>query len=82
MSSQLDELECQVLNLAASDRVHLLDRVVASLEADSEISAAWAIQAERRDAEIESGKVELLPGEEGTYGCALADPGFLSQIGL
>jgi putative addiction module component (TIGR02574 family) len=64
MSSQLDERESQVLNLAVSDRVHLLDRVISSLEADSEISAAWASEAERRDDEIESGKVELLPGNE------------------
>ena len=64
MSSQLDALESQVLNLGASDRAHLLDLVISSLETDSEISAAWAEQAERRDEEIESGKVELLPGKE------------------
>lgn len=64
MSLTLDALEAEVLKLPAAERAHLLDRLLASLEADAEIQEAWALEAERRDAEIEEGKVELVSGEE------------------
>ena len=59
---QLDVLETEVLNLSSVDRSHLLDRLVASLEADSGIADVWALEAGRRDAEIEAGQVALVPG--------------------
>ena len=34
------------------------------LDADPEIEEAWAFEVERRQAEIESGAVSLLPGPE------------------
>lgn len=64
MSTQLDALEAEVLNLPALERSHLLDRLVASLEADTEIQEAWALEAERRDAEVDAGRVKLEPGKE------------------
>ena len=64
MPMQLDVLETEVLNLSPIDRSHLLDRLVASLESDSEIAGAWALEAERRDAEIEAGLVEPVPGKQ------------------
>lgn len=64
MPLPLDALEAEVLNLPAAERSHLLDRLIASLDADPEVQKAWVIEAERRDAEIEEGKVTLVPGEE------------------
>ncbi|MDH4191186.1 MAG: addiction module protein [Betaproteobacteria bacterium] len=64
MSSTLDALEAEVLKLPAAERSHLLDRLLASLEVDAEIQEAWALEAERRDTEVEEGKVKLVPGEE------------------
>ncbi len=64
MPMQLDVLETEVLNLSPMDRSHLLDRLVASLESDADIAGAWALEAERRDAEIEAGLVELVPGKQ------------------
>jgi putative addiction module component (TIGR02574 family) len=64
MPLPLDALEAEVLNLPAVERSHLLDRLIASLEADPEIQRAWELEAERRDAEVEEGKVKLVPGEE------------------
>ena len=64
MPMQLDVLETEVLNLSPMDRSHLLDRLVASLESDADIADAWALEAERRDAEIEAGLVELVPGKQ------------------
>ena len=63
MPIPLDALEAEVLNLSALQRSHLLDRLIASLETDSEIQEAWALVAERRDTEIEEGKVTLSSGK-------------------
>ena len=63
MTIALDVLEAEVLNLSALQRSHLLDRLIASLDADPEIQQAWAVEAERRDADIDSGKVALVSGE-------------------
>jgi putative transposase len=52
------------LKLSAGARSHLLDRLIASLETDSEIEQAWALEAERRDAEVEAGKVVAVPGAQ------------------
>jgi Putative addiction module component len=57
MSLSVEILEREVLRLATPDRVRLLDRVVASLDADTARDAAWDAVAARRDAEIESGAV-------------------------
>lgn len=64
MSTQLDALEAEVMNLPALERSHLLDRLVASLEADTEVQEAWALEAARRDAEVDAGRVKLEPGKE------------------
>ncbi|MCA0215025.1 MAG: addiction module protein [Proteobacteria bacterium] len=64
MSIPLDTLEAEVLKLSAGARSHLLDRLIASLETDSEIEQAWALEAERRDAEVEAGKVVAVPGAQ------------------
>ena len=64
MPLPLDALEAEVLNLPAVERAHLLDRLIASLEADPDVQEAWVIEAARRDAEVEEGKVTLVSGEE------------------
>ena len=64
MAMPLDALEAEVLKLSAGARSHLLDRLIASLETDAEIEEAWALEAERRDAEMDEGKVAAVPGAE------------------
>lgn len=64
MPIPLDTLEAEVLKLSAGARSHLLDRLIASLGTDAEIQEAWALEAERRDAEVEEGKVTTVPGAE------------------
>ena len=63
MTIALDVLEAEVLQLSVLQRSHLLDRLITSLDVDSEIQQAWSIEAERRDADIEAGKVELVSGQ-------------------
>lgn len=62
MAIALDVLEAEVLGLSVLQRSHLLDRLITSLDADPDIQQAWAIEAERRDADIDSGKVALVSG--------------------
>ena len=64
MSRPLDVLAEEVLQLPTEARSKLLDRVVASLDADLKRDQAWDVLAARRDAEIESGKDTVVPGEE------------------
>ena len=64
MASQVDLLEAEVLRLPPADRARLVERLIASLDADPEVEEAWAAEVERRNAEIESGAVSLVPGPE------------------
>ena len=64
MSTPTETLEFQVLQLPTSERRRLLDRVVASLDADASRDAAWDAVAARRDAEIEQGLSQALPLDE------------------
>ncbi len=64
MSSSLEVLEAELLQLPATERARLVERLIASLDADPEVEEAWAAEVERRQAEIESGAVSLLPGPE------------------
>jgi putative addiction module component (TIGR02574 family) len=64
MNSSLEALESEVLRLPTSDRVRLLDRVVASLDADAARDAAWDALAARRDAEIEADPSAAVPLDE------------------
>jgi putative addiction module component (TIGR02574 family) len=62
--SPLEILEAEVLQLAPADRSHLLERLIASLDADPEVEEAWEQEADRREAELESGLIAAVPGEE------------------
>ena len=62
MSLPLESLEHEVLQLPAADRRRLLDRVVASLDADAARDAAWdSVAADReREASAEPGQIVSL----------------------
>lgn len=64
MSATLEILEAQALELDPSDRARLIEKLIASLDADPEVEEAWALEVERRNAQIENGTVSLLPGPE------------------
>jgi hypothetical protein len=64
MSIPLDTLEAEVLKLPAGACSRLLDRLIARLGTDAEVEEAWALEAERRDAEVDEGKVTTVPGTE------------------
>ena len=64
MSATVEEIEAEALNLPTGQRARLVEKLIASLDADPDIENAWAAEVERRHAEIESGLVSLLPGAE------------------
>ena len=64
MEIPIEVLEAQVLRLPTADRVRLLDRVVASLDADAARDAAWDAVAARREAEIDQDPTLLVPLDE------------------
>ena len=64
METQLEILEAQALKLTTSERAHLAERLIASLDEDAEIEEAWAVEVERRIAEIDSGRVQMIPATE------------------
>ncbi len=66
MSDEVTELAERGRALAPGDRERLVDLLLESLPGSSVqgVDAAWEVEIERRDAEIESGKVALVPGEE------------------
>ena len=61
MSTTLETLQAEVLRLAPQDRARLLDRLIASLDVDTEAEAAWEAMADQREGEIETGTVETVP---------------------
>jgi putative addiction module component (TIGR02574 family) len=62
MSSTVEALEVEALQLSATGRARLIERLIASLDVDPGVEDAWAAEVERRNAEIESGAVSLIPG--------------------
>lgn len=64
MPIPVEVLEAEVLNLPASERSRLLDRLLASLDPDPEWEEAWGLEVDRREAEIAAGRSKWLPGEE------------------
>ncbi|MCY7315418.1 MAG: addiction module protein [Rubrivivax sp.] len=53
MAIPIEILESELLQLPGADRIRVLDRVVASLDADSALDAAWDAVAAQRDAEAD-----------------------------
>ena len=64
MSSTVEALEAEALQISAAERARLVEHLIASLYSDPEVEDAWAAEVERRNAQIESGGVSLIPGSE------------------
>jgi putative addiction module component (TIGR02574 family) len=64
MNSHLEIIEAEALKLPLADRTHLLERLIASLDADPDVESAWAIEADRREAALDAGDVSEVSGPE------------------
>jgi putative addiction module component (TIGR02574 family) len=61
MNSTFKALADEALKLAPDEREAFVQLLVASLNQDANVDEAWAIEVERRIAEIESGKASVQP---------------------
>jgi putative addiction module component (TIGR02574 family) len=64
INSPLEDIEAAALQLTASERAHLAERLLASLDEDDEIMAAWVAEAERRGEAFERGEMEAIDFDE------------------
>ena len=64
MTTPVHELEAEVLSLAAPDRARILERLIESFDRDTKVGEAWLDEALRREEEVVSGKVAMVPGRE------------------
>lgn len=64
MPTTLDTIETEALKLLPEERVRLADHLLASVSGDKEIEEAWAVEVERRIAEVEAGRISLVPARE------------------
>lgn len=62
----IEQLTEEVLSLPSASRALLAEKLVESLEFDTDptIQAAWTTEAKRRRDEVRSGAVQPIPGEE------------------
>ncbi|OIP18360.1 MAG: hypothetical protein AUK51_04835 [Comamonadaceae bacterium CG2_30_59_20] len=64
MTTPVDELAVEVLDLPAKDRAKILELLINSFEPKSQAQQAWTDLALRRRDEVRDGKVAMLPGRE------------------
>jgi hypothetical protein len=62
----IEQLTEEILSLPSESRALLADKLVESLEfdTDSEIQAVWVAEAKRRRDEVRDGSVQPIPGED------------------
>ncbi len=61
MAIAFEVLEAEALKLAAAERTRLIEHLLVSLDEDSEIENAWAVEIEKRIEAADNGTVQLLP---------------------
>lgn len=64
MQSQFELLTTQALKLTSDEREYLVQLLLTSLAQEDDIDEALAAEVERRNADIESGEVQVIPIDE------------------
>ena len=64
MPATIESFAAKALQLSSSERALLIERLIANIGTDPDGDDAWFTEVERRNAEIESGAVSLIPGPE------------------
>ena len=62
--TEFEDLEAATLKLSRTDRSRLMERLIASLDIDAEVEAAWEQVADRREAQLAAGEVATVPFDE------------------
>ena len=61
MSTTLETLQAEVLRLSPSDRARLLDRLIASLDVDTQAEDAWDALSDQLEVDLETVSGQALP---------------------
>lgn len=64
MATSLPDIESAALGLPPRERAQLAQRLLASLERDSEVEAAWGEEIGRRVAALEAGAAETIAADQ------------------
>lgn len=64
MSTPLHELETEVLALSAEHSARPLEELIKSFETESATQKAWVVEALRRQADVQTGRAVMVPGDE------------------
>jgi putative addiction module component (TIGR02574 family) len=66
MTNLTEKIYEQALDLPIEDRLNLIDKLLSStnLPLSKDIDKAWSIEAEKRCQDLDSGKANLIPGDE------------------
>ena len=64
MANDVETLEAAALKLTPEERAHLADRLIASLCEDPAVEEAWGLEVDHRLAEIEAGRMALVPAAD------------------
>jgi hypothetical protein len=64
MPMQVEDLVARALDLSAENRAKLVERLLESFEPRSPAQAAWLRVAQARRAQVLSGTVAMVPGDE------------------
>lgn len=59
-----DRVEDDALHLPREDRSILIERLQASLKEEVSLSSEWVTEIDKRAGDIDSGRVQLLDGDE------------------
>ncbi|HZV65967.1 MAG TPA: addiction module protein [Telluria sp.] len=61
METLFEKLTSEALTLSPGERAAFAQLLLASLDDDNQIEEAWALEIEHRIAEVEQGKVDVVP---------------------
>ena len=75
MSTSLEAIQAEVSRLSPSDRSRLLEHLIAGLDTDAEVEAAWEAVADEREAEARAGKVNPIAFEDAIARLEASFPG-------
>jgi hypothetical protein len=64
MTTPVDELAVEVLDLPAEDRAKILELLISSFEPKSQAQQSWTNLALRRREEVREGQATMRPGPE------------------
>lgn len=60
----VQQLESAVMALPPAERARLAQRLIESLDEESEVEEAWAAEIKKRLEALDRGEIDLIPAEE------------------